>query len=148
MNALPSFEPPQHSPQRPKRRPRPQTAPTTPQSVATPPQSRVKSNPVYAHRRRGLEAMAKLVTYSSLSLFGLVTLINSIGYNLTQSGKLQTLETELQDTKTRTDKINQDFMRDFDPTQEKVVMQENTYKVAPDSLQILLVSPNKSAATK
>jgi hypothetical protein len=101
----------------------------------------IKSNPAYTHRRQGLEAVTKLVTYSTLSVFGIVTLVNSIGYNWSQHSKLQHLETELQDAKLRTKKINTNFNRSFDPQAQKSVMQENSYKVAPDRLQIFLVTP-------
>lgn len=148
MNALPSFEPPQQSPQRRRsRRLRPQIGPisgTTGTSTVSP--SPVTIDPIYAHRRRGLEAIAKLLTYSSLSVFGTITLVNSICYNLTQSNKLQFLEAELQNTKNRTDKLDRDFIRDFDPRLEKSIAQDNTYKVAPDRLQILFVNPESPPA--
>jgi hypothetical protein len=145
MNALPSFEPPKHSPQRRKatalRQPHhPKVAPTAHPSSHPQKRSRVKSNSVYAHRRQGLEAIAKVVTYSSLSLFGLVTLIQSIGYNCSQHGKLQYLETALKDTQQRSEKVKGNFTRSFDPESQQSVMEENTYKVAPDRLQILIVN--------
>jgi hypothetical protein len=107
----------------------------------------VKSNPAYVHRRQGLEAVTKLVTYSTLSVFGVVTLVNSIGYNWAQHSKLQHLETELQDAKARTEKINSNFTRSFDPAVQKSVMEDNSYKVAPDRLQIFLVNPTTKAQT-
>jgi hypothetical protein len=148
MNALPSFEPPKHSPQRRRKAPavrQPQiTKVATTAHPSSQPQSRsrVRSSQVYAHRRQGLEAIAKLVTYSSLSLFGTVALIQSIGYNWSQHGKLQYLETELKDTQHRTAKVKDNFVRSFDPASEKSVMEENSYKVAPDRLQIFIVNPS------
>jgi hypothetical protein len=147
MNALPSFEPPKNSPQRRnqngalRQSTSPKLAPTTEPSSPSHKRSRVKSNPVYAHRRQGLEAIAKLVTYSSLSLFGVVTLVQSIGYNWSQYGKLQSLETELKDTQQRSEKVKSNFTHSFDPEAQRSVMQENSYKVAPDRLQIFIVKP-------
>ena len=103
---------------------------------------RIKSNLAYAHRRQGAEVVTKLITYSGLSIFGIVTLVNSIGHNWSQQSKLQHLETELQDAKIRAEKVNNNFSRSFDPQAQKNVMQENTYKVAPDRLQIFLVNSN------
>jgi hypothetical protein len=105
----------------------------------------IKINPAYAHRRQGLEAIAKLVTYSTLSVFGMVTLANSIGYNWSQRSKLQHLETELQEAKLRTEKVHGNFSRSFDPQAQKDVMAENSYKVAPDRLQIFLVDSNTNS---
>ena len=150
MSALPSFKPPQQSqsPKSPAVRSSMETATVAaPKSTRTP-RHRVKSDRLaYAHRRQGLEAVAKLVTYSTLSIFGAIALVSSIGYNYSQRGKLQHLETEVQDAKIRTEQINSNFIRSFDPQAQASVMQENSYKVAPDRLQIFLVDPHAKPAT-
>lgn len=105
----------------------------------------VKLNPAYIHRRLGLEAIAKLVTYSTLSVFGMVTLANSIGYNWSQRSKLQHLETELQEAKLRTEKIHGNFSRSFAPEAQKELMEENSYKIAPDRLQIFPIDSNSNS---
>jgi hypothetical protein len=153
MNAQPSFDPPEY-PQRRRspalRQPNRVVGNTVETKITSPRQKfssgnatsqRVRSNLAYTHRRQGLEIATKLVTYSTLSLFGMVTLVHSIGYNWAQQSKLQHLETELQDAKLRTEKINSKFNHAFDPHAQKSVMQENSYKIAPDRLQIVLVSP-------
>ncbi len=153
MNALPSFDPPQHPPQRRK-----STVLQQPLELAAKPKSslpnlpprssskatRVKANPAYAHRRQGLEVVTKLVTYSTLSVFGIITLVNSIGYNWSQQQKLQHLETELQGAKVRTEKINSNFTRAFAPESQQNMMQENSYKIAPNRLEVYLVNPNSN----
>jgi hypothetical protein len=156
MSALPSFEPLEdRSPARPLRRsPQSRTnsasarfdrdAATT-QTLHRKP--RTKSNPNYAHRRRGLEVGVKLVTYSCLSLFGIVTLVNSLGYNWAQHNKLEHLATELADARVRTAKVNRNFARSFDPKLERTVMEENSYKVAPDKLQIVITNPASTQTT-
>ncbi|MCY7369074.1 MAG: hypothetical protein LH474_13085 [Chamaesiphon sp.] len=110
--------------------------------------SRAKVNPVYAHRRQGLEAGMKLVTYSALSVFGIVTLVNSIGYNWAQHGKLQHLKTEVQDAKIRTEKINHNFSRSFDPQAQTSLMEDNSYKIAPNRRQIVLIEHQVNSAGK
>ena len=111
------------------------------ETAAPRPRSRPKSNPAYAHRRQGLELITKSVAYSILSVFGVVTLVNSIGYSFSQRSKLQHLELEVHDTKIRTEQTTNNFNRSFDPQAQKSVMAENSYKVAPDRLQIFLVNP-------
>ncbi len=152
MNAQPSFDPQEHSPQqrtsltlRQSRKLERDPVRTTKKGSFRRKRSRIKSTAVYAHRRQGLEAATKLVTYSALSVFGMVTLVNSIGYSYSQQGKLQHLKTELQDAKIRTEKINSNFSRSFDPHAAKNVMQENSYKVAPDRRQIVLLIPTVNA---
>jgi hypothetical protein len=130
MNAQRSFDPREHAPQRRK------SAVTAPRQ-----RSRIKPKLAYIHRRQGLEAATKLVTYSALSVFGMVTLVNSIGDYWSQQDKLHHLKTESQDTKLRVEKINSSFNRSFDPQQQKNVMQENSYKIAPDRRQIVLIIP-------
>jgi hypothetical protein len=118
------------------------TAPAAAQTAVPRPRSRPKSNPAYAHRRQGLELITKSVAYSILSVFGVVTLVNSIGYSFSQRNKLQHLETEVHDTRIRTEQTTINFNRSFDPQAQKHVMAENSYKVAPDRLKIFLVNPS------
>jgi hypothetical protein len=108
----------------------------------------IKINRVYAHRQQGLEVVTKLFTYTALSVVGAVTLVNLFSYNYAQHQKLQHLETELQDAKIRTQKVNHNLNRSFDSQAQKSVMQENTYKVAPDRLQIFLVDPATQSPAK
>jgi hypothetical protein len=155
MNAQHSFEPSEYSPQR-------QTGLTSRRldrslghsigrnsTRSTPRQrTRIKSHPVHAYRRQGLESVLKLATYSALSIFGVVTLFNLIGYNWSQQGKLQHLETELKDAKLRTEKINYNFARSFDPQAQKNIMEENSFKIAPDRRQIVLITPQVNIVHK
>jgi hypothetical protein len=155
MNAQHSFEPPEQSIQRPRsaashQLDRCQGVPLSRSRTGLSPRkrSRVKVNPAYAHRRQGLEAGVKLMTYSALSVFGVVTLVNSIGYNWAQQGKLQHLKTEVQDAKIRTEKINSNFSRSFDPQAQRSVMEDNSYKITPNRLQIVLMEPRTNSIQK
>ncbi len=146
MNALPSFEPPEERlPSRTANRAQQTRSHSSQSPLIERPEgkrrSRVRANPAYAHRRQGLEVGIKLVTYSSLSMFGLVTLVNSLGYNWAQHSKLEHLATALQDARVRTAKVNRNFAHSFDPQLEQTVMEENSYKVAPNRLQIVISSP-------
>ena len=148
MNAQHSFEPPEYSVQRRRsatsqQLEQVQGIPLGRSNTGVSPRkrSRVKVNPAYAHRRQGVEAGMKLVTYSALSVFGIVTLVNSIGYNWAQQGKLQHLKIEVQDAKIRTEKINHNFSRSFDPQAQSSVMEDNSYKIAPNRRQIVLMEP-------
>jgi hypothetical protein len=139
-----SFDPPEHSPVRriaSGSRPLHSSQTTKKTRSSSRKRSRLKSTAAYAHRRQGLEAATKLVTYSALSIFGIVNLVNSIGDYWSQQSKLHHLKTESQDTKLRVEKINSSFNRSFDPQEQKNVMQENSYKVAPDRRQIVLLIP-------
>ncbi len=155
MNAQHSFEPPEYSIQRRRasasqQLDRLQGDPLSNRKIGSSPRkrSRAKVNPAYAHRRQGLEAGVKLFTYSALSVFGIVTLVNSIGYNWSLHGKVQHLKTEVQDAKIRTEKINSNFSRSFDPHAQRSVMEDNSYKVDPNRLKIVLMEPSASPIQK
>jgi hypothetical protein len=155
MNAQHSFEPPEQNIQRRRsatshQLDRFQDVPLGRSRTGLSPRkrSRAKVNPAYAHRRQGLEAGVKLMTYSALSVFGIVTLVNSIGYNWAQQGKLQHLKTEVQDAKIRTEKINSNFSRSFDPQAQRSVMEDNSYKITPNRRQIVLMEPRTNLSKK
>ena len=155
MNAQHSFEPPEYTIQRRKSSVSQQLDPVQGDTLGRSrtglsprKRSRVKVNPAHAHRRQGLEAGVKLVTYSALSVFGIVTLVHSIGYNWAQQGKLQHLKTEVQDAKIRTEKIDSNFSRSFDPQAQRSVMEDNTYKITPNRRQIVLIEPRVDSAHK
>jgi hypothetical protein len=155
MNAQHSFEPPEYSTQRRRssasqQLERFQGDPLGQSKTELSPRKRSKAkvNSAYAHRRQGLEAGVKLVTYSMLSVFGLVTLGNSISNNWSLHSKVQRLKTEVQDAKIRTEKINHNFSRSFDPQAQKSVMEDNTYKIASNRRQIVLIDPRIDVARK
>ena len=147
MNAQHSFEPPEYSIQRRRSSASQQLeqfqsdTPSQSKTELSPrKRSRSKVKSTYAHRRQGLEAGVKLVTYSVLSVFGIVSLVNSVSNNWSLHGKVQHLKTEVQDAKIRTEKINQSFSRSFDPQAQKSMMEDNSYKIAPNRRQIILVT--------
>lgn len=139
MSALPSFEPSQRQSQ--------QIVRSAPADIATPTRStprrssRANRHRIFAQRRQGVEVSIKLVTYSLLSLAGVVTLVNILSYNWTQQSKLQDLNIAVQDARIRTAKVNSEFNRSFDPALEKSVMEENSYKVAADRIDIVIAKP-------
>ncbi len=146
MNAQHSFEPPEYSIQRRRSSASQQLdrfqgdlLGQSNTELSPRKRSKAKINSAYAHRRQGLEAGVKLVTYSMLSVFGIVTLGNSISTNWSLHSKVQRLKTEVQDAKIRTEKINHNFSRSFDPQAQKSVMEDNTYKIAPNRRQIVLI---------
>ncbi len=131
MNAQPSFQPQQSQPQ-----PSPKTARRRSQA-----KSKAQSMQVYAYRRQGVEVLTKIATYSTLSIFGIVTLVQLVGYNCEQHGKLQHLDTALKDSQTRTEKVASKFNRAFDPQSKTRLMERNSYKVTPERRPIIIVSP-------
>lgn len=142
MNAQPSFNPPPQS-----RQPRKSRRQQVTQSVVKP-RHQSKLNPAHAHRRQGLEVSVKLVTYLGLSIFGIVTLVNLLGYNWSQQSKFQHLDTELKDAQARMQKSNHSLTRSFDGRSQQNVMTENSYKIAPDKLPIIITPTEISSPAK
>jgi hypothetical protein len=75
-------------------------------------------------------------------MFGMVTLTHLVSYNWSQQSKLHYLQGALKTTQNRAKQLNADFGRSFDRQLEKSVMQENSYKIAPDRLPIAIVDPS------
>jgi hypothetical protein len=155
MNAQPSFDPPEYSPRRrisvtSQQSNQQQSGGTTQTTTVSSSRKRLRtrSHPAYAHRRQGLEATVKLVTCSALSVFGIVTLVNLIENNWSNQEKLHYLKTAVQDAKIRTEKVNTNFSRSFDPHAQQNMMEDHSYKIAPDRRQIVLVSPRVDTSTK
>jgi hypothetical protein len=132
MNAQPSFQP---------QRPQPQPPQKTARQRSHRAKSKSPSTQVYAYRRQGVEVLTKIVTYSTLSIFGIVTLVRLVSYNCEQHGKLQHLDTALKDSQSRTEKVAAKFNRAFDPQSKTRLMESNSYKVAPERRPIVIVSP-------
>ncbi len=146
MNALPSFNPPPQSPQPPQTT-RKQSRRTSQNSINRR-KSRAKSqsNSAYIHRRQGLEALVKLITYSTLSVLGIGTLVNLLSYNWKQQPKLEQVSIQVKDAKVRSGKIQTSFSQSFDPKAQEHVVEKNSYKTVPNRLPII-ISPKATQSS-
>jgi hypothetical protein len=130
MTALPSpdFQPPVRTKAFSKKRRRLTVLPTR------------KSKLVY--QQKVLATTGKLVVYSLLFALGIVSLVKMVNYNLTQQSKLHLLRSEVKDAKQRMQIVDESFQRSFDPHMAKELMQESSYKIAPDQKPIKVYTPD------
>jgi outer membrane murein-binding lipoprotein Lpp len=86
-----------------------------------------------------LETTAKLTANVVLSAVAIAGLVKLLPYQLSQQEKLQEIQTEVQQTETRVNRLRTDFNRYFDPQQATIIMQEQSNRVAPGQRQVILV---------
>jgi hypothetical protein len=89
-------------------------------------------------------ASTKLVVYSLLSVLGVTSLVNLVVYSTTQQSKLRQLKSEVKDAKQRVAAKNAEFQYSFDPRTTKMLMQENSYRVAANQRPIITYNPEES----
>jgi len=83
----------------------------------------------------------KLVIYSLLFVLSSVSLVKMVSYSVAHQSKLHLLRSEVKDAKQRTQLVDESFQRSFDPHIVKELMQESSYKVAPDQKPIKVYVP-------
>lgn len=100
---------------------------------------------VRRHRRRrpyrvmALETTAKLTVNVILSAAAVAGLLKLLPYQLSQQEKLQEVQTEVQQTEARVNRLRTDFNHYFDPQQAKSIMQEESNRVAPGQRRVILL---------
>jgi hypothetical protein len=107
----------------PRRSPRPQSAP----------QEGLKPK----HRAIALEAAVKLVVNVAVSGLAATALIHLLPYHQSGETKLQKLETEVQATEIRVNRLRETFSRSFDPKQTKNIMQEESNLTDPTHMRVI-----------
>ncbi len=111
------------------------------QSDHTSTSSRLKKRR-HQHRRKGAykmvaaEIMIKLGINVLLCVTALATLSRLLPYQQVQLAKLQLIGVEKDEVAERVDKLRQDFSRNFDPTQTRQIMQEQSPRVDPNQRRI------------
>jgi hypothetical protein len=138
MTALPSpeFTTPVQEIRKPRQR----------RSQSSKPQSlKKKANNSNTGRQHKLfAASGKLAIYSLLSVLSIASLVNLLHYSWTQQSKLHQLRSEVKDAKQRVAAQNADFQHSFDPRSGKVMMQENSYRIAADKQPVIIYNQPKS----
>jgi hypothetical protein len=109
----------------------------------TPLQPRQNHKDKVVHQQKLVATTGKLVVYSMLFVLSTVSLVKMVSYNVTQQSKLHLLRSEVKDAKQRMQLVDEDFQRSFDPHMAKELMQESSYKVAPDQKPIKVYTPEK-----
>lgn len=128
MNALPKF--PQH-PKFPQQRP-PLRSPVRRASVQP---SNVRVSRQY--RLVAFETCLRLGVNVGLSAIALSTLVYLVPYRTAQAQKLKEVQSEVQQTEARVAQIQAEFSRNFDSSQVKAILQEQTHMVDPSQRVVI-----------
>jgi hypothetical protein len=83
------------------------------------------------------ETVVKLTVNSLLLVVAGTTLARLVPTHFVNQAQIQEVDQEVSFTKTRVDQLRQDFNQSFDPSQARVLMVEQTYKVDPSQRQVV-----------
>ena len=115
---------------------RPPLRPVKPRPVAPQRKSRQKRR-ARPHQVMALETTAKLAVNFVLSVAAVSSGVQLLHYQWSQQPKLQEIQTEVKVTEKRVERLQKDFSRNFDPQQEKNIMQEQTNRAETRQRQIV-----------
>jgi hypothetical protein len=83
------------------------------------------------------ETVVKLTVNSLLLVVAGTTLARLVPTHFVNQAQIQEVDQEVSFTKARVDQLRQDFNQSFDPSQARVLMVEQTYKVDPSQRQVV-----------
>jgi cell division protein FtsB len=94
-----------------------------------------------AVRAKLLESAIVLSANAILATFAIVGLAKLIPYYQNQSSKLETLQTEVQETKARVQQLKENYQRDQDPKSFTRVAREEGNLIPKNQQPVILVQP-------
>jgi len=95
-----------------------------------------------AQKARALETTAKLTVNLLLAAVAISALMRLLPLYQSVQEKSNVIQTEVKRTEERVNRWQREFNRAFDPGQAQTVMQEESYRVAPQRRPIVLIQEN------
>jgi hypothetical protein len=86
-----------------------------------------------------LETTAKIAVNILISTVAISALVKLLPFEWSQQEKLREIRTEVKLMEERVNKLQEEFSRNFDPSQTKAIMQEQAYRFDPRQRQILIL---------
>ena len=99
-----------------------------------------------SHQVMAMEVTAKIAVNVAISTAAISALMQLLPYHWSQQDKLREMRTELKQTEGRVNDLKAKFSRNFDPSQAKSIMQQQSYRFDPSQRQIVLPNPDKTEA--
>ncbi len=93
-----------------------------------------------SHQIMGVETTAKIAVNLIISAAAVSALGQLLPYYWSQQEKLRELHTEVNLMETRVNNLQEKFSRDFDPSQAKSIMQEQSYRFEPSQRPVVLMN--------
>ncbi len=92
-----------------------------------------------------LEVSIKLLSQILLSVAAISAIVRLLPYQQVQEAKLEEIRLATEEKEMRVNQLRREFNRNFDPTQSKQVMQEQSPRRDPNQRQIFITEPDKKA---
>lgn len=96
------------------------------------------------HKPRAFEIVAMLAVNVLLSATAVSALFHLIAHQRSQQAKLQEIQSEVKLAVGRVSQAREQFNRNLDPRQTRQIMQEQTNRIEPQQLHVVLTHPNPS----
>ncbi|MBD2195085.1 MULTISPECIES: slr1601 family putative cell division protein [Calothrix] len=100
-----------------------------------------------SHQVMAIEATAKIAVNLAISAAAVSALMQLLPYHWLQQDKLREMRTEIKQMEGRVNALQAKFNRNFDPSQTKSIMQQQSYRVDPSQRQIVIMNPDETETT-
>ncbi|BAY21959.1 hypothetical protein NIES2100_17220 [Calothrix sp. NIES-2100] len=100
-----------------------------------------------SHQVMAVEVTAKIAVNLAISAAAVSALMQLLPYHWLQQDKLREMRTETKQMEGRVNVLQGQFSRNFDPSQAKSIMQQQSYRFDPSQRQIVLMNQDQAEAT-
>jgi hypothetical protein len=91
-----------------------------------------------------LETTAKISVNVVISVAAASALVQLLPYHWLQQDKLREINTEVKLMEARVNTLNTQFSRNFDPRENKTIMQQQSYRFDPNQRQVVIMNKDGS----
>jgi cell division protein FtsB len=95
--------------------------------------AKLVSNP---HKELSTEIKIKILANIVLSVAAIAALVRLLPYQFAQQAKLQEVRQDVQELETRVNRLRDNFSRNFDPSQMRKIMQEQSPFIEPNQRRV------------
>ncbi len=118
----------------------PPLQPTQKQRVTPRPKRHLRQR---SHQIMALETTAKIAVNLAVSAAAISALAKLLPYQWSQQERLREIRTEVKQMEGRVNILQTEFSRNFDPQQNKVIMQQQSYRFEPNQRPVVLMNQDQ-----
>ncbi|MBD2164646.1 hypothetical protein H6G04_09545 [Calothrix membranacea FACHB-236] len=100
-----------------------------------------------SHQVMAMEVTAKIAVNIAIATAAVSALVQLLPYHWLQQEKLREMRTEVKQMEKRVEILQAEFSRNFDPSQAKSIMQQQSYRFDPNQRQIVLMNQDQTPAS-
>ncbi|QIR38698.1 hypothetical protein HCG51_19690 [Tolypothrix sp. PCC 7910] len=100
-----------------------------------------------SHQVMAMEVTAKIAVNIAIATAAVSALVQLLPYHWLQQEKLREMRTEVKQMEKRVEILQTEFSRNFDPSQAKSIMQQQSYRFDPNQRQIVLMNQDQTPAS-